>query len=433
MKRTTTVTVACSLTLAAASLVARPHHARGAAIAYQDPAAFAASAGAESTSVRFDVLTPDVVEQQRLSASGAGTFRILHAGDQTAPIALNASAQRVEDALASLSTIGRGNIAVSQPSAGTWDLHFTGNLSGVNVPLVGVDLSNATAGSTATLSSVAHGQIGDRIDGGFFNGVSLRLGDAAGPLAVTDRLPGTPETTYLTPAATNGFRRGDRLDMQFREPVRSVGVLVRAEGPLEPGELRLEARDSDQPLVFTALGAGEPFSGSEGRLETLSLSPANNPVFQIGVGDNLTPAMTADALPSALLEANLEALPAGGAGNFDVTGPVGGPWTIRYAGDFAGLDVPLAEIVLDPASPAGSSMTQTSLANGVPADQAMFFIGISRDELFTEASLLFDQSAAGRYYIEQITHAVPEPASATLLVIPAAVTLVRLRRRKDTA
>jgi len=423
MEFTKTVTAICGVILGAAMLVPGVQQARGDAIAYQDPSAFFGSLGPERTEVRFDVLTPDVVERQRLAVSGSGTFRIVRGDIETAPIAFNASARRVEDALASVGSIGRGNIAVTQPSGSTWDLHFTGQFSGQDVPLVGVDLGGASGGSTATIKALAQGRIGDRIDGGFLNGVSFRRG-GGGSLAGTDRLPGTPETNYLTPAGGDGFGRGDRLEMEFREPVRQVGLLVRAEGPLGPGEMRLEVRDPDQPLVTTALGAGEPFAGSAGSVEIQRLTASNGAVFRIGVGDNLSPALTADTLSPGLLQANLEALPAGGAGNLEVTGPVGGPWTIAYTGDLAGLDMPFPELDLSP-SPPGISTTLSGLSSAAPSNEAMYFVGIGRDEPFTEASLVFDASADGRYYIEQITHAVPEPATATLLVVAAAACLRR--------
>jgi len=416
--------------LGVAMVAAGPPQARADAVAYQDPSAFFDALGPERTEVRFDVLTPDVVERQRLSASGSGTFRILHDSGQTTPIAFNASARGVEDALASVGSIGRGNIAVTQPSPSTWDLHFTGTLSGQDVPFIGVDLSGASAGSTTTLQTLAQGRIGDRVDGGFFRGVSLRRG-GGGWLAVTDRLPGTPGTNYLTPEGGDGFGGGERLDMAFREPVNRVGLLVRAEGPLERGEMRLEIPDPDQPLVTTALGAGEPFSGSAGRVETQLLTPLNNPVFRIGIGDNLSQPMTADTLPPGRLQASLEALPAGGVGNLEVTGPVGGPWTIAYTGDLAGLDMPLPELDLS-ASPPGRTMSLIGLSSAAPSNQALYFVGIDRDEPFTEASLVFDASADGRYYIEQITHAVPEPATATLLLTALAATCLR-RARKTAA
>ncbi len=389
-----------------------PYVAQAGPAVFQTRDTFLSAIGDTGTTVGFDHLVPDVVERQRLVAVGSGTFRIQYKNQLTAPISFNASAERIETALASLAGIGRGHIAVTKVAPTTWDLEFVGKLSGKDLPLIGTDLRGASPGSIALPAGIRDGAPGDRVNGDVGGGVNLSL-VGGGTLAVTDRAPGSAATRLLTPTNTHGFRRGDSLNLRFTEPVRSVGLLLRAEGAVAPGGLRLETYTDEQPLVITGYSTGVPESGSEAvfgfqQIQSITKHPridAGNGEIDFGIGDNRTAAFWSETLTAELLEAALEALPAGGPGNFDVTGPPGGVWTIRFTGDFAGLNMPFIDTSTVSGSP-GPFLVFVTAGNNAPGTETRYFIGIQRDEFFTEARLLFDQDAVdGRFFVEQIIHA----------------------------
>lgn len=65
-----------------------------------------------------------------------GTFTLTYGGKTTAALPHNASAAQVQAALAGLSTIGAGNVAVSGPNGGPYVITFQGLLGGTNVALI---------------------------------------------------------------------------------------------------------------------------------------------------------------------------------------------------------------------------------------------------------------------------------------------------------
>jgi hypothetical protein len=81
--------------------------------------------------------TPGINEQQRVRLSDeGGTFKLAFEGSETAPIPYNASHAELQAALEAVSTIGSGNVAVTQFEGGSSRDHlitFKGSLAGVNV------------------------------------------------------------------------------------------------------------------------------------------------------------------------------------------------------------------------------------------------------------------------------------------------------------
>ena len=115
-----------------------------------------------------DNLSPGPEVQTITPPAGAsdGAFSLAFSGgfgsnfnfpnNTTAPILYNASASTVQSALEALSGIGAGNVSVSGPDAGPWQVTFTGSLASSDVPQLSVasafdpqevDISNATGGS----------------------------------------------------------------------------------------------------------------------------------------------------------------------------------------------------------------------------------------------------------------------------------------------
>ena len=73
-----------------------------------------------------------------IDAAG-GTFTLAYSGQQTAPLAFDASAADVQAALEALSRVGAGNVAVSGPDGGPFELRFGGELSGRDIAVVEAD------------------------------------------------------------------------------------------------------------------------------------------------------------------------------------------------------------------------------------------------------------------------------------------------------
>lgn len=63
-----------------------------------------------------------------VSDATGGTFKLSYQGQTTAAIAYNATAAAVQTALAALTTVGTGNVAVTGNAGGPWTVTFVGTL-----------------------------------------------------------------------------------------------------------------------------------------------------------------------------------------------------------------------------------------------------------------------------------------------------------------
>jgi hypothetical protein len=96
-------------------------------------------------------------EVQTVGITGSptgGTFTLTYAGQTTAPIAYNADAQTVENALEALSNIASGDVVVGGgPLPGTpVTVTFTGNLAGQNVGALTANGASLTGGTDPAIS-----------------------------------------------------------------------------------------------------------------------------------------------------------------------------------------------------------------------------------------------------------------------------------------
>ncbi|MBF0171584.1 MAG: hypothetical protein HQK87_10965, partial [Nitrospinae bacterium] len=76
-------------------------------------------------------------ESQKITVQGSSPFALALAGQVTAPLAANSSADAVRLALEELTAIGRGNVAVTSV-AGGWQVDFVGALAGKNIAALGI-------------------------------------------------------------------------------------------------------------------------------------------------------------------------------------------------------------------------------------------------------------------------------------------------------
>src|SRR5262249_25790523 len=106
--------------------------------------------------LRFQgVDTPGILvdEIQRVTPVGVGTFNLTFNGVTTpSPLDTTSTAAQVQLALQNLSSIGVGNVSVSGPDGGPWDVTFTNALgkTDINGNTVGLIPSPVTATANVT-------------------------------------------------------------------------------------------------------------------------------------------------------------------------------------------------------------------------------------------------------------------------------------------
>jgi len=90
-----------------------------------------------------------------IDATG-GTFMLTYSGQQTAPLAFDAAAGELQAALEALGRVGVGNVAVSGPDGGPYELRFGGDLEGRDIAVVEADAEalDGTAQVTTQVPSV---------------------------------------------------------------------------------------------------------------------------------------------------------------------------------------------------------------------------------------------------------------------------------------
>ena len=144
-----------------------------------------------------------------------GTFKLTFQGQQTAPIAWDATHAQVQAALEALSTIGPGNVSVTQGQFGAKDhiVTFTGALGGADLPLLTSDSSGLTGGGQAGAGAVANGfsgQIG-------IGDLTAATGVAAYTYASGDRY------LFAADAATNQVKLYSGPDVRALKLRRTIG------------------------------------------------------------------------------------------------------------------------------------------------------------------------------------------------------------------
>jgi trimeric autotransporter adhesin len=82
---------------------------------------------------------PDEPVQVVTIAATGGTFTLTYSGQQTGPLGYGAAAADLRHELEALGRIGAGNVAVSGPDGGPFELRFGGELTGRNVAVVEAD------------------------------------------------------------------------------------------------------------------------------------------------------------------------------------------------------------------------------------------------------------------------------------------------------
>ena len=90
-----------------------------------------------------------------IDATG-GSFTLTYSGQQSTPLAFDATAGDLQAALEALGRVGAGNVAVSGPDGGPYELRFGGDLEGRDIAVVEADADalEGTAQVTTQVPSV---------------------------------------------------------------------------------------------------------------------------------------------------------------------------------------------------------------------------------------------------------------------------------------
>lgn len=83
-------------------------------------------------------LPDEPVQVVTVTATG-GTFTLTYSGQETGALAFDIAPADLQAALEGLGRIGAGNVAVSGPGGGPFELRFGGELTGRNVSVVEPD------------------------------------------------------------------------------------------------------------------------------------------------------------------------------------------------------------------------------------------------------------------------------------------------------
>ncbi len=93
---------------------------------------------------------PDPPLQVLTIEAGGGTLTLTYSGQQTPALAFDAAAADVQGALEALGRVGAGNVAVSGPDGGPFELRFGGELSGRDIAVVEVDAGDLDGSAQVT-------------------------------------------------------------------------------------------------------------------------------------------------------------------------------------------------------------------------------------------------------------------------------------------
>ena len=85
-----------------------------------------------------------------------GTFALTYSGQQTEPLAFDATPADVQGALEALGRVGAGNVAVSGPAGGPFELRFGGALTGRDIPVVEAEAAELDGSAQVTTQVPSH-------------------------------------------------------------------------------------------------------------------------------------------------------------------------------------------------------------------------------------------------------------------------------------
>lgn len=102
----------------------------------------------------------DTVQSVTIGGAGLTSFTLTHLGQTTATIAAAATAANVQAALVALSNLEPGDVVVTGPAGGPYQVTFQGNLAGDPVPAMTATPTGGTGTVTVEIEQVGESTIG---------------------------------------------------------------------------------------------------------------------------------------------------------------------------------------------------------------------------------------------------------------------------------
>lgn len=160
-------------------------------------------------------------ETQRVSLpsqTSGGKFTLTFGSATTAPLAFDASAADVRNALLDLATIGAGNVDVTGPNGGPYNVEFTGSLGQADQPALTADGSLLVSDVSATVAENTKGTPGTNET----QRISVPAGATGGSFTLTfDPDGGGP----VAPATTNPIRY-NATAAEVLDEIRQLGSIL---------------------------------------------------------------------------------------------------------------------------------------------------------------------------------------------------------------
>ena len=305
------------------------------------------------------------------SQASDGTFTLTFGGDPTVPpLAFNAPASVVQDALLDLSSIGPGNVEVTGPDGGPYNIEFTGALGLADQAAIVADGSLLKTDVSATVMETTKGTPGTNESQqisvpGAATGGTFRLtfgGDTTGPLpfdaTVSDILAeiqqlgsiGDPGNVIVT--GTNG----GPWDAEFVNDLREIGQPAFTENSdgliggvtLDPTTTPHGGQNERHRIRICSAGTtgvGSCEGIVTGGTFTMDVTAPDPTVPSIDITRTTVP-LSFNATAAEMQDA-LEDLANVGDGNVSVTKSLEvsvddtlTQWVVRFQGDLAGENLP---------------------------------------------------------------------------------------------
>jgi hypothetical protein len=292
----------------------------------------------------WDVVQPGGVgnvaanKRQRIEVTASsGTFQLTFRRGATneattGPISVFAGATTVQSALEALPNAEPGEIAVSGPTGGPWEVEFTGALSDSDLPAIqarSIDLGGDPV--ALRVRTIAHGgsfevcTIASQCKAGTSNGLggSLNL----------------PARIVFNQASGHVFVREEARISAFDPSVADpADFFLRAFGwnTIVPGGTGNVPGNERQVLRMTRTPEGGTFRLQWAPPGFAGSSPL---VGQPGYNDKFATSSLPYDATGAQIEAALLGLPVLAPGDVFVSGPAGGPWSVEFAGAYADTNV----------------------------------------------------------------------------------------------
>lgn len=272
-------------------------------------------------------------------------------GNTTGPIPFDATAAKVLDEIQQLGSIGApGNVIVTGPNGGPWDVQFVNDFREIDQPAFTADSRGLRGGVTLNIAQ-ADGSGTNEIQSITINGATsgtFRLTFDNGAFARTtgplffDATPGEIESAL---AALTSVGAGNvRVTGPVGGPwfVEFIGDLA----SLDQKIILMDGTGLDTGFVIFSSTVVETTPGNPGgptdEMQTITITPAplliTSGDFTLSF-DGETTAPIAYKARGVDVEAALESLSTIGANNVIVTGAAGGPWTVTFTRHLAKQNV----------------------------------------------------------------------------------------------